>query len=84
ACNIPGTYEFNISYLTPYASWVPFYDIKTTNINSPFDLIYKAKITQTTGIDWNQIRLKLSTALPNQSGNAPILQTWFLQYMEPL
>ncbi|OIQ95169.1 TonB-dependent receptor SusC precursor [mine drainage metagenome] len=84
SCAIAGTYEFKINYLTPNASWQPFYDIKTQNINSPFDLIYKAKISQTTGIDWNQVKLKLSTALPNQFGNAPILQTWFLQYVEPL
>ena len=83
SCNIPGTYDFKINYLTPNASWQPFYDIKTQNINTPFDLIYKAKISQTTGIDWNQVKLKLSTALPNQFGNAPILQTWFLQYVEP-
>ena len=83
SCNIPGTYDFKINYLTPNANWQPFYDIKTQNINTPFDLIYKAKISQTTGIDWNQVKLKLSTALPNQFGNAPILQTWFLQYVEP-
>lgn len=83
SCVIAGTYEFKINYLTPNASWQPFYDIKTQNINSPFDLIYKAKISQTTGIDWNQVKLKLSTALPNQFGNAPILQTWFLQYVNP-
>lgn len=84
SCNIPGTYDFSINYLTPNASWQPFYDIKTQNINSPFDLIYKAKISQTTGIDWNQVKLKLSTALPNQFGNAPILKTWFLQYVMPI
>ncbi len=84
SCSISGTYDFKINYLTPNASWQPFYDIKTQNINSPFDLIYKAKISQTTGIDWNQVKLKLSTALPNQFGNAPILQTWFLQYAEPI
>jgi hypothetical protein len=82
SCNIAGTYDFKINYLTSNASWQPFYDVKTQNINSAFDLIYKAKISQTTGIDWNQVKLKLSTALPNQFGNAPILQTWFLQYVE--
>jgi len=83
ACTISGTYDFKINYLTPNANWQPFYDIKTQNTSSPFDLIYKAKISQTTGIDWNQVKLKLSTALPNQYGNAPILQTWFLQYIDP-
>ncbi len=82
-CIIPGTYDFSINYLTQNASWLPFYDVKTQSTNAPFDLIYKAKISQTTGIDWKQVKLKLSTALPNQFGNAPILQTWFLQYVNP-
>lgn len=83
-CNIAGTYNFDISYLTPNANWTPFYDVKTVNTGSPLNLVYKAKITQTTGIDWKQIKLKLSTALPNQFGNAPILQTWFLRYENPI
>ena len=82
-CNIGGNYEFTLNYLTQNASWTPFYDIKTKNTNSPFDLEYKAKVAQSTGIDWKQIHLKLSTALPNQFGNAPILKTWFLQYTDP-
>ena len=84
ACNLPGTYEFTITYLTQNASWIPFYDIKAKNTSSPFDLIYKARILQTTGIDWNKVKLDLSTALPDQYGNAPILKTWFLQYAEPI
>ena len=83
ACNFAGTYNFAINYLTQNASWTPFYDIKTANTHSPFNLIYKAKIVQTTGIDWKQIKLNLSTALPNEFGNAPVLKTWFLQYVEP-
>jgi hypothetical protein len=82
-CNIPGIYDFSINYLTQNAKWIPFYDVKTQNITEPFGLIYKAKISQTTGIDWKQVKLKLSTALPNQFGNAPILHTWFLQYVDP-
>lgn len=82
-CNITGTYDFSINYLTQNAKWIPFYDVKTQNITDPFDLVYKAKISQTTGIDWKQVKLKLSTALPNQFGNAPILHTWFLQYADP-
>jgi TonB-dependent SusC/RagA subfamily outer membrane receptor len=47
-------------------------------------VIYKAKIVQTTGIDWKQVKLSLSTSLPSQWGNAPVLQSWFLSYINPV
>ena len=83
SCNVPGNYDFTINYLTQNALWTPFYDVRVNKINAPFNLVYKAKISQTTGIDWKQVRLKLSTALPDRFGNAPILKTWFLQYIQP-
>lgn len=83
SCNVPGAYDFTISYLTQNALWTPFYDARVTDVHSPFNLVYKAKVSQTTGIDWKQVRLKLSTALPDRFGNAPILKTWFLQYVQP-
>ena len=46
-------------------------------------LVYKAKMFQTTGLDWKQVKLSLSTATPSQFGNAPVLQSWFLAYVNP-
>lgn len=80
---LAGNYNFTISYITPNAYWTPFYDINVTDINSPMKLVYKAKMFQTTGLDWKQVKLSLSTATPSQWGNAPNLQTWFLAYVNP-
>jgi uncharacterized protein (TIGR02231 family) len=79
-----GSVQFNISYLTPMAYWNPSYDLKVANISSPLTLIYKAKLVQTSGIDWKQVKLTLSTSIPNQNGNAPVLKTWFLSLIDPL
>jgi uncharacterized protein DUF4139/uncharacterized protein DUF4140/TonB-dependent receptor-like protein len=81
---IPGKYDFTISYITQNAYWVPFYDIRVDNIKNPMKIIYKAKITQTTGIDWKQVKLSLSTSLPSQWNNSPVLNTWFLAYQQPV
>ena len=78
-----GEVEFTISYLTPAAWWSPSYDLRVDNINDPLKILYKAKLVQTSGIDWKQVKLTLSTSIPNQGGNAPILKTWFLHYVEP-
>ncbi|MBA2746257.1 MAG: mucoidy inhibitor MuiA family protein, partial [Flavisolibacter sp.] len=80
----PGKYDFIISYLTKNAYWSPFYDIRVDDIKSPLKLIYKAKLAQTTGIDWKKIKLTLSTAVPNQWGDAPVLKAWFLSYINPV
>ncbi|HEX4373720.1 MAG TPA: mucoidy inhibitor MuiA family protein [Puia sp.] len=81
---IAATYDFTISYLTSSAYWNPSYDLRAENISSPIKLSYKAKLAQTSGIDWKQVKLSLSTAVPSQSNEAPILKTWFLKYIDPI
>ncbi|MFT3980114.1 MAG: DUF4139 domain-containing protein [Ferruginibacter sp.] len=76
--------EFTISYLTGNAYWTPYYDLKADNIKSPLKVIYKAKISQTTGIDWKKVKLSLSTSTPTQYGSAPLLRSWFLSYINPV
>ena len=79
-----GKYDFVVSYITPNAYWTPNYDIRVDNTKSPLHLVYKANIVQTTGIDWKKIKLSLSTSTPNQLGNAPFLNGWYLRYKEPI
>lgn len=83
-CAMAGKYDFNISYITPNAHWSAFYDLRADNILSPLKLIYRAKIFQTTGIDWKQVKLTLSTSIPSQTGNAPVFSAWFLSYINPV
>lgn len=83
-CATDGKYDFTLSYVTQNAYWTPFYDLRADNIKSPLKIIYRAKIFQTTGIDWKQVKLSLSTSIPTQTGNAPIFKTWFLSYINPV
>jgi len=80
---IAGTFTFTVSYLTQAAYWVPFYDLKVDNVNDPLHVSYKAKIVQTSGIDWKKVKLSLSTSTPSQGGNAPVMKTWFLRFLDP-
>ncbi len=83
-CAVAGKYDFTISYITQNAYWVPFYDLRAENITAPLKIIYRSKIFQTTGIDWKQVKLSLSTSVPSQAGNAPLFNTWFLSYINPV
>lgn len=82
-CPIGGTYNFTVSYVTPLASWSPSYDLRVENITKPVKLAYKAKLVQTTGIDWKSVKLTLATSVPNKNSNAPVLKSWFLSYQYP-
>lgn len=75
-----GNYAIEISYIVGNASWFPTYDIRAKNIEEPIQLIYKANVKQDTKEDWQNVKLKFSSAKPNVSGVAPTLQTYFLNY----
>ncbi|MCS3800537.1 DUF4139 domain-containing protein [Niastella sp. OAS944] len=80
-CPVAGQYDFTISYVTPAASWNPAYDLWVENINKPVALAYKAKLAQSTGLDWDNVKLSLSTSVPSQHNNAPDVKAWFLDYV---
>jgi TonB-dependent SusC/RagA subfamily outer membrane receptor len=75
--------DFTISYISQNAYWTPYYDIRVADVKNPATIIYKSKIVQTTGIDWKKVKLSLSSSVPNQLGNAPVLKSWFLSYIDP-
>ena len=81
---VAGPCDFTVSYLTTAAHWEPSYDLKAGNSADSLHLLYKAHVVQTSGIDWHRVKLSLSTATPSQGGNAPILQAWFLRFVEPV
>lgn len=79
-----GTYDLTVSYMTPAAYWNPFYDLRVDNSKDPLRLLYKAKLVQTSGIDWKHAKLSLSTSVPGQHTNAPVFKTWFLRFADPV
>ncbi|MDR1781106.1 MAG: DUF4139 domain-containing protein [Tannerella sp.] len=72
--------KFTISYFTASASWTPFYDINVETTERPIKIVSKAKLSQTTGIEWDKVKLTLSTATPGNGRTAPLFSTWFLDY----
>lgn len=80
---VAGNVSLDINYLTNTASWQPFYDLRADNINAPINMLYKAQVTQQSGIDWKKVKLSLSSGYPNQNNQAPILSPWFLAYYNP-
>lgn len=75
--------SYNVSYVTPNANWLASYDIKAVSTSNPLGVIYKAAITQNTGLDWKKVKLSLSTGNPNYNITAPNLNPWFVSTIKP-
>ena len=76
--------SFEFSYLVNNAGWSPVYDIRAKDSNSPVQLGYKAMVFQSTGEDWDKVKLKLSTVNPTISNVKPELQSWYLDFYVPV
>lgn len=73
--------KFTLTYMVNGATWTPTYDIRVSEVGKPLSISYKANIVQNTKIDWENVNLKLSSAEPNISGEAPQMSTYYLNYI---
>lgn len=76
--------QLEINYVVANAGWYPVYDLRAVNTKNPIQLSYKANVQQGTGEEWNNVKLKLSTANPNLSGLKPELASWYLNFDVPI
>lgn len=60
--------------------WVATYDIKAQDSSKDIGLVYRAKVFNNTGLDWNNVKMKLSTGDPTLSASQPKLEPWYLTY----
>jgi len=75
-----STETIEIKYIVKNAGWTPVYDIRAEDLGKDIELIYRAKVFNNTNIDWNNVKLILSTGDPNLSAAKPEMRTWFLDY----
>ncbi|TCO52584.1 mucoidy inhibitor MuiA family protein [Actinocrispum wychmicini] len=76
-----ATVEIELSYVVDQALWSSTYDIRLTG--ESLSLTWHAEITQSTGEDWPECELALSTARPAGTATIPELSPWFLDRHQP-
>ena len=79
-CDCDFTILSNISD----AGWYPYHDIFAGNADQPIQITSKAKVRQMSGVDWEKVKLSLSTAVPSGGKVAPLFNAWFLNYAIPM
>ena len=74
------TGKINISYLIENAGWIPLYDLRSDGLTSKINLTYKAQVFQNSGLDWENVKLNISTNNPFQNKTKPTLHPWYVDY----
>lgn len=75
--------ELVVSYVVGNSGWTPLYDVRAIDTKNALTLLYKANVFQSTGENWKNVRLKLSTANPTLGGVKPELSVWHLDFYQP-
>ena len=79
-----GSLDVALSYTVPGASWAPSYDARVLSADRAVALSYFGIVRQSTGEDWKNVALTLSTARPGLGGAAPALSVWSLDVFNPV
>jgi len=73
-----------VTYAVRNARWAPLYDARldtgAKDRKPALELVRRAEITQTTGEDWSNVALAVSTVRTARGGNAPDLNSLIVQY----
>lgn len=82
-CAAAGKLVLDISYLVYDVNWFPVYDARVTFDKNEVELASFGIIAQSTGEDWNNTDLIISTAKPSIGGRMPELEPWYLRPFVP-
>jgi len=79
----PTAASLTLSYIVYGAKWTPAYTLRVLSSEKKLAVSYEALVTQTTGEDWTDVDLRLSTAQPSISANIPQLTPWRVNIYNP-
>jgi hypothetical protein len=73
-----GSVNVSPTYLVNNATWYPMYDVRVSSDAKQLELSYFGMVQQSTGEDWKNIDLTLSTTSPMIVQKLPSLNQWFV------
>ncbi len=78
-----GNAQFTLSYQLPNATWSPAYNAQLTTEKGVIELTQSAHVRQSSGEDWENVRLTVSTARPSAGAVMPELSPWWIDFPRP-
>jgi uncharacterized protein (TIGR02231 family) len=87
AATAPTHATLKVTYAVRHARWTPLYDARldtgAKDRKPALELVRRADITQSTGEDWSNVALAVSTVKMARGGSAPDLNSLIVQYPSP-
>lgn len=79
----PGSLDLDLTYLVYGASWQPMWDARLDPAADRVELGLQAQVQQTTGEDWQNVALTVSSAQPERRTTVPELEPLYLTKYAP-
>ncbi len=75
--------KLEVEYLVAGASWRPRYDLRAASDGRGVKLVYRGEVQQSSGEDWKDVQLLLSSAEPKRSARGPELDGRWVRLYDP-
>jgi uncharacterized protein (TIGR02231 family) len=79
-----GDVPVSVTYLAANASWAPSYTVRGNPDAGTLALEFDAVVQQSTGEDWRDVALVLSTAQPTRAANPRDIPPTYVNILEPV
>ncbi len=79
----PVSTEVSVTYPVNGASWTWLYEARLDTESRYLELQRKVSVTQTTGENWDNVEINITTARPNQNTQTPQLNTLLVDLYRP-
>lgn len=70
--------DLTLDYTTAGATWSAEYDVVVPEDLGSIGIVYAATVSQSTGEDWSDVAVSLSSAQPSLGARLPTLDPWWL------
>lgn len=73
-----------LKYRVSGVSWLPIYDVRVNKLGGPITFVLKASVSQASGEDWQDVKLKVSDINVQSQSLMPTLEPYFLRFEQPI
>lgn len=79
--SVSGVTDFEVEYSETNARWISTFEIHTLSDSKDISVLTRARITQSTGEDWENVILSLFTGNPAARQDIPVLKKLSLSFL---
>jgi uncharacterized protein (TIGR02231 family) len=75
--------NISLNFRMQQAQWEPVYDLRKDGRDGKIQLNFRAQVSQSTGVEWKNVALKISTSLGETDNQVPVMAPMFVNFYTP-